>query len=368
MFCRRIIWWVVLPKGLGKLAKIFGQMVDSPPPPFVAKNCPDAYVANALSSEKVNGDTINLYFDFFYGRDLCLNKTAFLWQVLTSTPLLVNRKRCRHTETILEKPTAGLRVSYYTCAPSKWGALAACHYQHHPTLYMHLWFCQLSREHEKPLFQTLKKIFTRERMANLGTAKNVRGYMMITGKRKKQSCPKERNEIDCGLYTWWFAKQYLSDCHSSVMYEGGVFGNEMAGDLLELETSFMQLVTNWHALVCHSRAINRNLHSSAVQHLRINPLTSDGIHQGEFISYQAWESYLHEMSRDGVWGDWITLWGLVNMLNIDTAVVSTLGEGGLRVINPADTSNTDHNLNRTTFLGHETEAHYHSLDYVFTPA
>ena len=56
------------------------------------------------------------------------------------------------------------------------------------------------------------------------------------------------------------------------------------------------------------------------------------------------------------------------MLNIDTAVVPTLGEGGLRVINPSDTSNTDHNLNRTTFLGHEAEAHYHSLDYVFTPA
>ena len=184
--------------------------------------------------------------------------------------------------------------------------------------------------------------------------------MRITGKRKKQSCPKERNEIDCGLYTWWFAKQYLSDCHSSVMYEGGVFGNEMAGDLLELETSFMQLVTNWHALICHLRAINRNLHSIVVQHLRNNPLTSDGIHQGEFISYQAWESYLHEMSRDSVWGDWITLWGLVNMLNIDTAVVPTLGEGGLRAIHPADTSNTDHNLNRTTFLGHEAEAHYHT--------
>ena len=67
-------------------------------------------------------------------------------------------------------------------------------------------------------------------------------------------------------------------------------------------------------------------------------------------------------------GDWITLWGLVNMLNIDTAVVPILAEVGLRVTNPGDTSNTDHNLNRTTFLGHEAEAHYHRLDYVFTPA
>ena len=67
------------------------------------------------------------------------------------------------------------------------------------------------------------------------------------------------------------------------------------------------------------------------------------------------------MSQDGVWGDWITLWGLVNMLNIDIAIVSSVEEGGLRVISPGDTSNRDHNLNRTALLGHEAEEHYHSL-------
>ena len=59
--------------------------------------------------------------------------------------------------------------------------------------------------------------------------------------------------------------------------------------------------------------------------------------------------------------DWITLWGLVNMLNIDMAVVSSIGEGGLRVTSPDDTSNSDHNLNRTALLGHQAEEHYHSL-------
>ena len=72
------------------------------------------------------------------------------------------------------------------------------------------------------------------------------------------------------------------------------------------------------------------------------------------------------MSQDGVWGEWITLWGLVNMLNINTAVVSSIREGGLRVISPGDTSYSDHNLNWTAHLGHEAEEHYHSLDNVTT--
>jgi len=57
---------------------------------------------------------------------------------------------------------------------------------------------------------------------------------------------------------------------------------------------------------------------------------------------------------------------LVNMLNIDIALVSSIGEGGQRVINQGVTSNSDQNLNRTALLGHEVEEHYHSLDNVTT--
>jgi len=70
------------------------------------------------------------------------------------------------------------------------------------------------------------------------------------------------------------------------------------------------------------------------------------------ISYGAWESYLQKMSIDGVWGDWITLWGLINMLNIDVALVSSLGVNGLRNISPADASNKDGTgLREWCFLG-----------------
>ena len=37
----------------------------------------------------------------------------------------------------------------------------------------------------------------------------------------------------------------------------------------------------------------------------------------------------------GDWGDWIALWGLINMLEIPVAIVSSLGETGLNVIYPA---------------------------------
>ena len=38
------------------------------------------------------------------------------------------------------------------------------------------------------------------------------------------------------------------------------------------------------------------------------------------------------MSMDGKWSDWIALWGLTDMLNILVALVSSLGEAGLKMM------------------------------------
>ena len=56
------------------------------------------------------------------------------------------------------------------------------------------------------------------------------------------------------------------------------------------------------------------------------------------------------------------------MLDINIAIVSSLGEVSLRIISPGDASNNDHNLNRMALLGHKSEEHYHSLDYIGTPS
>ena len=65
---------------------------------------------------------------------------------------------------------------------------------------------------------------------------------------------------------------------------------------------------------------------------------------------------------DGEWGDWIALWGLINMLEIPVAIVSSLGETGLNVIYPADYQNEAQATGDMALLGHEAELHYHSLE------
>ena len=66
---------------------------------------------------------------------------------------------------------------------------------------------------------------------------------------------------------------------------------------------------------------------------------------------------------DGEWGDWIALWGLINMLNIPVAIVSSLGEEGLNIIYPAGCEGKDDlRPGGMALLGHEAELHYHSLE------
>ena len=68
------------------------------------------------------------------------------------------------------------------------------------------------------------------------------------------------------------------------------------------------------------------------------------------------------MAMDGEWGDCIALWGLINMLEIPVAVVSSLGETGLNVIYPSACENKEQATGDMALLGHEAELHYHSLE------
>ena len=54
------------------------------------------------------------------------------------------------------------------------------------------------------------------------------------------------------------------------------------------------------------------------------------------------------------------------MLNIEIALVSSLGENGLRIFSHDDSwsCNTNPNLSKTALLGHEGEEHYHSPVYM----
>ena len=76
------------------------------------------------------------------------------------------------------------------------------------------------------------------------------------------------------------------------------------------------------------------LRKAVVEYLWAHPTTPGGDHLKEFVSHRAWDTYLKKMSTPGTWGDWIVLWGLINMLSMEVALVSSLGQNGLRIISP----------------------------------
>ena len=107
------------------------------------------------------------------------------------------------------------------------------------------------------------------------------------------------------------------------------------------------------------------LRTDVVSFLRSNPTTPDGIHFREFVNHGGWETYLRRMSMDGEWGDYIALRGLVHMLDMPVAVVSSLREEGLNIIYPNVThSKEEAHFDNIALLGHEAESHFHSLQPV----
>ena len=60
--------------------------------------------------------------------------------------------------------------------------------------------------------------------------------------------------------------------------------------------------------------------------------------------------------------NWIALWGLTNMLNISVAFVSSLGETGLKIINPTAREEETGDFRELALLGQEAEVHFHSLE------
>ena len=64
---------------------------------------------------------------------------------------------------------------------------------------------------------------------------------------------------------------------------------------------------------------------------------------------------------DSKWGDYNALLGLVNMLDMLVAVVSSLREEGLNIIYPTVSQGEDADFDSIALLGHEAESHFHSL-------
>ena len=105
------------------------------------------------------------------------------------------------------------------------------------------------------------------------------------------------------------------------------------------------------------------LRSDVVEFLRSNPYNPERVHLREFVLDRDWERYLNTMANDREWGDAVAVRGLIEMLNIEVAIVSSLGEKGMCIFSPgvSQQSTTDLSENMV-LLGHEAGLHYHSLE------
>ena len=77
----------------------------------------------------------------------------------------------------------------------------------------------------------------------------------------------------------------------------------------------------------------------------------------EFVT-ESFKSYLEKMEKDGSWADWLMIFTAVNLLNRPISIISSIGEDGLRIIEPLSSSG---NSRQALLLGHLAEVHYYSL-------
>ena len=318
----------------------------------------DASIANVLSFEKLKGDTINLYFDFLRQRSLSKQESVSLASSYFYTSLDKPKNMSSYKNYVGKNPLQNyehLIIPVHLPTEEHW--LLAIISITNLCIYIYD-SASFPENTYKSIFQTLKQKFIKRERQTLPPQQCTLLHE-DNWEEKTPSCPKQTNEIDCGVYTCSFAKQYLSDYNSPMAYEGCDFRNEMVGDLLELVASnkccgdfkwlsgdavdkhknaeemsekekldvevqsaglqyrdpptpkdgncMFHAISDQLARLGLTLKTPSELRSSVVHYLRENPLTSDGTHLREFISYQAWESYLRRMSQDGVWGDWTGL-------------------------------------------------------------
>ena len=164
---------------------------------------------------------------------------------------------------------------------------------------------------------------------------------MANGKQAsdKGESPKSRLDMELG-------KAGLTYRHPPTSKDGNCLFHAMNDQLIRL------------GRVSHSAT---KVRCELVNYLHSNPTIPEGTHFRKFIKHGSWDTYLRRTAMDGEWGDWIALWGLINMFEIPVAVVSSLGETGLNIIDPG-AGYENEATGEMALLGHEAELHYHSLE------
>ncbi|CAH3191849.1 unnamed protein product [Porites evermanni] len=331
--------------------------------------CPsllDATIDQIISSEKLNGDTVNLYFDFLGEKLFCENENICLGSSYFYPSLQRQDNRGTYSKYIGKKSLweyENLILPVHLADERHWilvliSVVNLCIYIYDSA------YC--SQDTYKTVFGTIKTKFIRQELQHLKSEDRAL-FQEENWDEEIPNCPKQKNQEDCGV----------NDLHTSIPTEDQkvALDQEVASAGLTYRQPPTPKDGNclFHAMSDQLTRVGRlpqtpsKLRSDLVRYLKSNSTTPDGVHFREFINHGGWDTYLRRMSRDGEWGDWIALWGLVNMLNLPVALVSSLGEGGLQIINPATNGDEGGDITVMALLGHEAEVHYHSLEALQDP-
>ncbi len=102
-----------------------------------------------------------------------------------------------------------------------------------------------------------------------------------------------------------------------------------------------------------------------VEYLKQNPRTEDGIQFDQFCTgkfYGNWKTFLESMSKNGTYGDHLTLVAAANSFNVTIVVISSLGVQATTVIFPklqgAHFLQNESNINKVLWIGLNADKHF----------
>ena len=120
---------------------------------------------------------------------------------------------------------------------------------------------------------------------------------------------------------------------------------------------FFHAVSDQLQRVSGQKYTAKELRKQCVDYLTQNSELEDGMKLEEFVT-ESFKSYLEKMEKDGSWADWLMIFAAVNLLNRPISIISSIGEDGLRIIEPLSSFGK---RRQALLLGHLAEVHYYSL-------
>lgn len=198
----------------------------------------DTSIGQILSDEKLDGDTVNLYFQFLREKntcrmeDLCLGSSYFYPASLKRSD--DNRERYRKyigKKSLWEYEDVIIPV--HLPRENHWvlvviSVVNLC-------IYIYDSVCS-SPSTYRTIFDTIKSKFIRQELQSLSSEER-KLFKEDNWEEETPRCPKQKNEKDCGVFTCLLAKNLIFAKSTEDFDQDDNIRSEMASDLLVLSTT-----------------------------------------------------------------------------------------------------------------------------------